>query len=199
MKSDNKSHREIPASTYERIADYLPALKKLCLQSRDFISLQRISTIVGMPVSTVKADLEELGIRHESNGIYEMKSLISRMEENLEVKNAGKNYVFMAGNTPRATELLRDEYLHHPTVNVVAIFEKNPADNDSSVLGVPVLDCSKLVSLARRMHVTEGILTSLPEEADYYISKMAEAGINLIRNHTGSRIESAEGYEIINI
>lgn len=199
MKSDNKSHREIPASTYERIADYLPVLKKLCLQSRDFISLQRISTIVGMPVSTVKADLEELGIRHENNGIYEVKSLISRMEENLEVKNAAKTYVFMAGNTPRATELLRDEYLHHPTVNVVAIFEKNPADNDSSVLGVPVLDCSKLVSLARRMHVTEGILTSLPEEADYYISKMAEAGINLIRNHTGSRIESAEGYEIINI
>ncbi|HPS73056.1 MAG TPA: winged-helix domain-containing protein [Bacteroidales bacterium] len=199
MKSDNKSHREIPASTYERIADYLPVLKKLCLQSRDFISLQRISTIVGLPVSTVKADLEELGIRHESNGICEVKSLISRMEENLEVKNAAKTYVFMAGNTPRTTELLRDEYLHHPTVNVVAIFEKNPADNDSSVLGVPVLDCSKLVSLARRMHVTEGILTSLPEEADYYISKMAEAGINLIRNHTGSRIEPAEGYEIINI
>ena len=199
MKSDNKSHREIPASTYERIADYLPVLKKLCLQSRDFISLQRISTIVGLPVSTVKADLEELGIRHENNGICEVKSLISRMEENLEVKNAAKTYVFMAGNTPRTTELLRDEYLHHPTVNVVAIFEKNPADNDSSVLGVPVLDCSKLVSLARRMHVTEGILTSLPEEADYYISKMAEAGINLIRNHTGSRIEPAEGYEIINI
>ena len=198
MKTDNKSRRDIPVSTLERIPDYLSVLTKLRSQSRDFISLQRISTSVGLPASTVKADLEELGIRHESSGIYEVKSLISTMEDHLEVKDAGKTYVFMAGNTPRTTELLRDEYLHHPTVNVVAIFQKNPADNDSTVLGVPVLDCSKLVSLARRMHVTEGILTSQPDEADYYISKMAEAGIILIRNHTGRRIEPAEGYEIIN-
>ena len=199
MKTENNSRREIPVSTYERIADYLSILTKLRLQSRDYISLQRISTSIGLPVSTVKADLDALGIKHEGNGIYEVKSLISNMEDHLEVKDAGKTYVFMAGNTPRTMELLKDEYLHHPTVNVVAIFEKDPADNDSSVLGVPVLDCSKLVSLARRMHVTEGILTSSPEEADYYISKMAEAGIILIRNHSGKRIEPAKGYEIINI
>ncbi|MDP4282125.1 MAG: winged-helix domain-containing protein [Bacteroidota bacterium] len=198
MKTSSNPLRDIPIDTFLRIPGYLSVLRSFQQQSRDYVSINRISGCMALQPFVIANDFEYLGIPDVCNGIHEVKSLINKIEQNLEVKE-NKALAFMAGISPHIRDIIQEKYLENPEFNVVAIFDKNPVTPGTTLLGIPILDSSRLITLAQRLKVTRGILSSTPEDADYYYHLMVQAGILMIRNHSGKDFEPANGCSMINI
>lgn len=182
MKSNQNEIISIPVETLRRIPSYLKTLNYIQSQQRDYISIQRIAHILGLLSTTIHNDFLALEIPDGYNGIHDVKFLIDKMEQHVGANNP--NEAFLAGISECTPELLNDKHFNTLGLKIVAIFDKDPAFIGQTIQGVMVLHPSKITSLAQRMHVSHGIISSFPEDTEYLAEKLIEAGINIIWNYS---------------
>lgn len=179
--------RAVPEPSLRRMPLYHRLLKQLAEGQRTQVTCTEIGVQLGLDPTQIRKDLEYTGIAGRPKVGYSLPALIAAIESFLGWNNVNDAFLVGAGNLGAA--LLGYPHFADYGLNIVAAFDSDPAKVGRPIHGKEVFPLSRLVSLARRMHILIGIIT-VPESAAQEVADlMAAAGILAIWNFAPAHLK----------
>lgn len=172
--------RKASVPTLRRLATYYHYLKQLEGAGRDYVSCTRIAEYLTLDSTQVRKDIEATGLVGKPKVGYAVRSLITAIESFLGWDRLSDAFLVGAGNL--GTALMGYTRFNRYGLNIVAAFDIDAAKVGQRVQGRDVLPLDKLTSLARRMHIAIGIITTPAEVAQTVANLMVAGGIRGIWN-----------------
>ncbi|NLE30243.1 MAG: redox-sensing transcriptional repressor Rex [Phycisphaerae bacterium] len=169
-----------PAPTLRRLATYHHFLKQLHGLERDVVSCTHIANELRLDPTQVRKDIEMTGIVGKSRVGYEVVPLIDAIEEFLGWNNTHDAFLVGAGHLGSA--LVGYSGFQDRGLNIVAVFDSDPAKIGTQVHGREVLPIEKLPNLAQRMYTLIGVIAVPAEAAQSVADLMVSGGIRAIWN-----------------
>ena len=166
--------------TLRRLASYYHCLKQWEGTGRSTVSCTHIAELLMLDPTQVRKDIEATGLVGKPKVGYSVHSLIRAIEMFLGWDRLSDAFLVGAGNLGAA--LLGYTRFSRYGLNIVAAFDIAPTKIGGRIQGREVLPLDKLSSLARRMHVAIGIITTPAEVAQTVANLMVAGGIRAIWN-----------------
>lgn len=170
----------IPEPALRRMPVYLFYLKRLREQGELNISAPQIGKDLDYDSTQVVKDLAYTGITGKPRVGYNNYELISALEEFLGFNR--KNEAFLVGTGNLGSALLSYQGMQEFGVKIIAGFDNNKTKIGKQFGNIYVLDFNKFEDLAKRLHITIGILCTPAEVAQQVAEKMVASGIKAIWN-----------------
>lgn len=189
--TSNNNTAKAPLPTVRRLPAYLGFLRRCAEEGRTRISSAVIAEELGLEPIQVRKDLQITGLAGQPGLGFEVDALIDAIEMFLGWDNATDAFIIGAGNMGSA--LAGYDGFAQYGLNIVALFDNDPAKVGSEIHGKPVFHIDRLIDLAWRMHVHIGILTVSAEAAQHAAELMADAGLLAIWNFTPVKLRLPEG------
>lgn len=186
----------IPGPTLRRLPKYYRRLKRALAEGTAFLSSSALGAAADVPPEQVRKDLSYLSEKGRSGVGYDVKALAGRIEEFLGLVNHKDAILVGAGNLGRALALFPGFKPYG--LQIVVLFDNDPAKIGQKVGSLEVLPIEKMVSLVQRMKISLGIITTPPESAQEIADAMVEAGIHAIWNFSPRRLNLPEGVALKN-
>jgi redox-sensing transcriptional repressor len=162
----------------------LPLYYRHLLQRREagggFISSEELGASVGVPGAQVRKDLNYIDEYGKPGVGYGVAALAGHLEDFLGLKNDKEAVLVGVGNLGRALTLYGG--FSRYGLEIIALFDKDPAKIGQIVGERQVLPIGKLADLVRRLHIMIGIITVPAEEAQAVADAMVAGGIKAIWN-----------------
>jgi len=187
----------VPVPTLKRLPSYLYLLKNFKKQGRDVISCTHIAAELKFDPTQVRKDLEWTGIIGKPKIGYVTDLLIDAIEEFLGWKNTTDAFLIGAGNLGAA--ILGYEQFKTHGMNIIAVFDNDPAKIGTVIHGTEVLNIEKLSDLVRRMHIHIGIITVPAAVAQNIADTLIEAGILAIWNFAPVMLKHPDNIIVENV
>ncbi len=167
-------------ASIRRLPAYLHLLRQISNNGRDIASSTYIAEKLNLAPIQVRKDLAITGITGKTKVGYYVPKLISAIEDFLGWNNQTDAFLAGAGNLGSA--LIGYGGFGNNNLKIVAAFDCDDAKIGTEISDVLVLPIEKLPELARRMHISMGIIT-VPEGAAQAVADlMVGAGITAIWN-----------------
>ena len=163
-----------------RLAGYYHFLVSPGLAHRPYVSCTHIAEQMNTDPTQVRKDIEVTGLVGKSKVGYALPELIRAIEAFLGWTNVSDAFLVGAGHLGMA--LLGYPRFNQYGLNIVAVFDNNPAKVGTTIQGRPVMAMEKLSPLVKRMHVPIGIITVPAETAQAVADVMVAGGIRAIWN-----------------
>ncbi len=179
-----------------RLPTYLRVLRQFEEAGRDIVSSNHIAAVLRLDPVQVRKDLAITGIIGKPKVGYFVPTLIKAIEEFLGWDNSCEAFLVGAGNLGSA--LLGYAGFKDHGLNIVAAFDADPAKVGTEIADKFVLPLEKLANLAKRMHITTGIITVPESTAQRIADMMVAAGITAIWNFSPVRIDVPESVVVQN-
>lgn len=193
MKSDEY---KIPEPTLRRLPWYL-AYAQLVLHSGEmYLSSTQIANNIAVDASKVAKDLSYVDVSGKTRVGYDVKELVSVLEEFLGFTNSHRAFLFGVGSLGGA--LLHDDGLNHFGLEIVAGFDVKYELAGTSIHRVPIHHISKFKELQQNTGVKIGVLTVPVDKAQEAAETMIAGGIQAIWNFTPYRIRVPENIIVQN-
>jgi redox-sensing transcriptional repressor len=189
-KASNAKPKVVPAPTLRRLPRYLQTLRVIKVRGREVVSTNHIAADLKLDPTQVRKDLAYTGIVGRPKIGYGIDELIAAIEDFLGWRNLEDAFLVGAGSL--GTALMGHQRIEECGVRIVAAFDHDPDKVGTTIHGKDVFPMTKLVSLARRMHILIGIVTVPPEEAQAAANALIEGGVRAIWNFAPTRIEVPE-------
>jgi redox-sensing transcriptional repressor len=186
----------IPGPTLRRLPKYYRRLKRAIAENTTFLSSADLGASADVPPEQVRKDLSYLSEKGRSGVGYDVKALAGHLEEFLGLVNHKDAILVGAGNLGRALALFPGFQAYG--LQIVVLFDNDPAKIGKKVGPLEVLPIGKMVSLVQRMNISLGIITTPPESAQEIAEKMIEAGIHAIWNFSPRRLNLPEDVAVKN-
>ncbi len=170
----------VPEPTLRRLPSYYHYLVRLREKGQVMISAAQIGEDLGVHHTQVRKDLAFTGSQGRPKVGHRVADLAASIENFLNWNNATD--AFLVGVGHLGTALLGYAGFERAGVKIVAAFDTNPRMVGKKIQGVLVLPLDKLPDLARRMHISIGILTVPAEAAQEVADLMIASGIQAIWN-----------------
>ena len=135
--------------------------------------------------------LTTAGIGVQGNCEYEIGSLLDVLETLL--GHHSLNEAFIAGAGKMGSKLIQSKEFKRCGLMITAAFDVDTALIGTEIGGVKVVNVEKLTNLAHRMHISLGIITTPPDQAQKIADLMVASKIQVIWNFTPSQILVPEG------
>lgn len=171
----------IPEKVINRLTMYHFILEDM-REDEKYVSSTKFANLLKIDNSQVRKDLKYLDNQGKCRVGYEVKELKRKIEECLGFKQTKDIFVVGAGNLGSA--LAKYESFKDYSLNVLALFDKDPKKVGTTINGKEVFDISKVGNLASRLNVEAAILTVPREYAQGVANYLAGAGIKYIWNFT---------------
>ncbi|MBX7257248.1 MAG: redox-sensing transcriptional repressor Rex [Candidatus Hydrogenedentes bacterium] len=188
--------KHIPEPTLRRLPAYHHYLKGLASRGREVVSCSRIGTELRLDPTQVRKDLAATGIIGRPKVGYPVTDLIESIEAFLGWKNVTDAFVVGAGSL--GTALIHHQSFNQYGLNIVAAFDKDPEKIGKTICGKEVLAVEKLPSLAARMHVHIGIVTTPADAAQEAADLLVFGGVKAIWNFTPASLTLPESVIVQN-
>ena len=175
MKKD-----EIPKETVNRLPIYLRSLNRLLLKGHNTISSGELADLVSMSSAKIRKDLSYFG-KFGTRGVgYEVKPLIARIREILNLDKNWKLALVGVGNVGSAL-------LSHPGFNqgcfkIELVFDGDPQIIGSKISGKTVHDSSEITRSVESESIHIGIIAVPDEKAHDVAQKLVRGGVTGIIN-----------------
>lgn len=179
-----------PIPTVRRLPQYLPVLEEQAGAGKTSISCTYLGQKLSLEPTQVRKDLEAIGAIGRAKVGYSVEELIGGIRDFLGWNNTSE--AFLAGVGNLGTALLGYGKFTEQGLTIVAAFDSDPARVGKNVHRRPILSIEKLPSLARRMHVSIGIITVPATEAQGVANRMVEGGIRAIWNFAPAALTVAD-------
>jgi|CZKF01.1.fsa_nt_gi redox-sensing transcriptional repressor len=186
MKLSNRQliHRPeaptIPQPSLRRLPQYHHYLVELESKGIGRVSCSVIGLALGLVPVQVRKDLQYTGIIGKPKTGYSVSELILAIETFLGWNNVNEAFLVGVGNL--GTALLGHERFTQFGLKIVAAFDTDPAKIGQWIHEKAVLPLEKLASLASRMSIHLGIITTPAQVAQAVADEMVKGGIQAIWN-----------------
>jgi len=180
-----------PLPTVRRLPAYLGLLRKYAVEGALTISSASIAAELGLEPIQVRKDLQITGLSGQPGVGFSVEALIDAIELFLGWDNATDAFIVGAGNLGSALAGYDGFALYG--LNIVALFDNDPAKVGTEIHGRPVFHIDRLIDLAWRMHVHLGILAVSSTAAQQAADLMADAGLQAVWNFTPVQLKMTDG------
>lgn len=181
----------ISVPTLRRLPLYLRLLDKWQSEGRTTVSCTHFADALGFDPTQVRKDLAVCGVPGRPKVGYNLRELAVGVARFLGWDNPGEAFLIGAG--PLGAALMAYEGFAERGLAIVAAFDPDPAIAGNLIAGKPVLPMSKLPELARRMHISLGVLALPSAQANEGLRACVDAGIEAVWSFAAVRPEAAEG------
>ncbi len=169
----------------------LTILRFLRLRGRTNVSTQTMAENLRISNEALAETLSTAGIGVQGNCEYEIGSLLDVLETLL--GHHSLNEAFIAGAGKMGSKLIQSKEFKRCGLMITAAFDVDTALIGTEIGGVKVVNVEKLTNLAHRMHISLGIITTPPDQAQKIADLMVASKIQVIWNFTPSQILVPEG------
>jgi len=160
------------------------------------VSSTQISKELNVQSSQIAKDLSFLNIRGKTRIGYEVRSLVSELEDFLGFNRHHDAVVIGTGSL--GTALMQDHGLENYGLNIVAGFDVRDEVIGQRRGGIPVYDIDHLAEWQREHGVSIAILTVPVERAQETADLAIASGMTALWNFTPYRIKAPEDVVIAN-
>lgn len=196
MTKNNENRAILPEPTIRRLPWYLSYVRMLDNQHVSYVSSTQISKELNVQSSQIAKDLSFLNIRGKTRIGYEVKSLVTELEDFLGFNKQHNAVVIGTGSL--GTALIQDHGLEHYGLNIVAGFDVRGDVIGQRLGDVPIYNISELAQWQREHGVSIAILTVPVEKAQEVADLAVSSGMTALWNFTPYRIKTPEGVAIAN-
>ncbi len=196
MTKNNENRTILPEPTIRRLPWYLSYVRMLDNQNVSYVSSTQISKELNVQSSQIAKDLSFLNIRGKTRIGYEVKSLVTELEDFLGFDKQHNAVVIGTGSL--GTALIQDHGLEHYGLNIVAGFDVRGDVIGQRLGDVPIYNINQLADWQREHRVSIAILTVPVEKAQEVADLAVSSGMTALWNFTPYRIKTPEGVAIAN-
>ena len=193
---NNENRVILPEPTIRRLPWYLSYVKMLDNLHVEYVSSTQISKELNVQSSQIAKDLSFLNIRGKTRIGYEVRSLVTELEDFLGFNEHHDAVVIGTGSL--GTALMQDHGLEHYGLNIVAGFDVRSEVIGKCLGGLPVYDINELAAWQQEHHVSIAILTVPVERAQEAAALAIDSGMTALWNFTPYRIKAPENVVIAN-
>ncbi len=147
MTKNNENRMILPEPTIRRLPWYLSYVRMLDNQHVEYVSSTQISKELNVQSSQIAKDLSFLNIRGKTRIGYEVKSLLSELEDFLGFNEHHDAVVIGTGSL--GTALMQDHGLVNYGLNIVAGFDIRSEVIGQRIGGVPIYEIGQLAAWQR--------------------------------------------------
>ena len=196
MTKNIENRMILPEPTIRRLPWYLSYVRMLDNQHVEYVSSTQISKELNVQSSQIAKDLSFLNIRGKTRIGYEVKSLLSELEDFLGFNEHHDAVVIGTGSL--GTALMQDHGLVNYGLNIVAGFDVRSEVIGKRIGGVPIYEISQLEAWQRENGVSIAIITVPVERAQETADLAIASGMTALWNFTPIRIKAPEDVVITN-
>ncbi|HJF19669.1 MAG TPA: redox-sensing transcriptional repressor Rex [Enterococcus columbae] len=192
MLKENKKH--LPKATAKRLPVYLRYLKMLQdsnvmrIKSKDFAQITQI------PSATIRRDFSYLGELGRSGYGYDVPYLIEVFSNLLDTEEEKRIALIGFGNLGKA--LANNNFRRNENLNIVAVFDNNPALIDQEVDGFVVHDLANFKQIVAKEGISVAISTVPSKYSQDVVDMIVEAGITAILSFAPDRVKVPKGVTV---
>jgi redox-sensing transcriptional repressor len=177
---------EIPASTIERLPQYLRCLVELQALGVPLVKSERLAALCGTNPAQVRKDFSYLGELGTRGIGYEVSALIDHLSGLLGVKDRRK--VAIVGYGKLGSALHGYPGFAERGFEVVALFDIDPTKVGKDFHGVRVYHLDSAPEVLRTLGVEIAILTTPVQGAQIAADALVEGGVKAILNMVPTRL-----------
>ena len=184
--------------TTERIylSQMLTLLRLLKLRGRTYVNIQTLADQMRIPHETIYNLLTDIGLGIPANYEFEIGQSMDFLETIL--GHHILNEAFIAGAGKMGSRLIKSEEFRSCGLKITAAFDIDSAIIGTEINGVKIVSILKIASLAHRMHIALGIITTPPDQAQQTADRMVDSKIQVIWNFTPEKIKVPSGFILEN-
>ena len=187
----------IPILTLKRLPQYLEVLHELKREGHSVVSATKIASITGVHMTQVRKDLAYTGVVGVPKVGHGIDDLIKAIGVCLNWNDISTGFLVGVGHLGSA--LLGYDDLPKMGLKIVAAFDNNPDKIGRKINDIPIIEMDKFGSLARRLRVYIGIITTPREHAQSVADLMISSGILAIWNFTTAHLTTPEDIIVENV
>ena len=177
----------IPEPSLRRLPIYYRRLRQAIDQGVEVVSSKELGESAGVPDAQVRKDLSYLELDGRPGVGYSARSLASKLEEFLGLVNDEEAVMVGASNLGMA--LAKYPGFVRYGLQIVALFDNDPAKLGELPDGRQVLPVEKLTDLVGRLQVRIGIITAPESVAQGIADAMVAGGIQVIWNFASCKLK----------
>ena len=196
MTKNNENRIILPEPTIRRLPWYLSYVRMLDNMQVEYVSSTQISNELNVQSSQIAKDLSFLNIRGKTRIGYEVKSLVTVLEDFLGFNRHHNAVVIGTGSL--GTALMQDHGLENYGLNIVAGFDVRSEVIGKKIGGGPVYDIDQLADWRQKNDVSIAILTVPVERAQETADLAIASGMTALWNFTPYRIKVSDDVIIAN-
>lgn len=192
MKKD-----DIPKETVNRLPLYLRCLNRLLLKGHTTISSDGLANLVSMSPAKIRKDLSYFG-KFGTRGVgYEVKPLIERIRE---ILNLDKNWnLALVGVGNVGSALLSHPGFNRGCFKIELVFDDDPEIIGKEISGKKIYDSADISSLIEKGSIQIGIIAVPNEKAHDVAKQLVRGGVTGIINFAPVSLDIQNGVKIYQI
>ena len=187
---------KVPEPTLRRLPWYLAYAKLVLKAGESFLSSTQIAKNIAVDASMVAKDLSYVQISGKTRVGYDVKVLVSVLEEFLGFTNSHNAFLFGVGSLGGA--LMHDDGLAQFGLEITTGFDVKYELAGTSINRIPIHHIDRFVELQKQTGVNIGVLTVPVDKAQAVSEIMIAGGIQAIWNFTPYRIRVPENVIVQN-
>ena len=172
--------RNISEPSLRRLARYHNLLRELMVEGTATVSSSGIARILNLDPTQVRKDIEATGIAGKPKVGYPVPALSRWIEDFLGWNNT--KLAVLAGAGGLGGALLGHQRIRQLGIDIAAIFDIDPEKVGQVIQGKSVYTPEMLPEVARRMHISLGVICTPKGAAQHTANLMVEGGIRGIWN-----------------
>jgi redox-sensing transcriptional repressor len=177
----------IPEPSLRRLPIYYRCLRQAVDQGVAVVSSKHLGESAGVPDAQVRKDLSCLELEGRPGVGYDARRLAAQLEEFLGLVNDKEAVMVGAGNLGMALAMYPG-FMRYG-LQIVALFDNDPAKLGVLPDGRQVLPVEKLTDLVSRLQVRIGIITAPEGVAQGIADSMVAGGIQVIWNFAPCKLK----------
>jgi redox-sensing transcriptional repressor len=177
----------IPGPSLRRLPIYYRRLRQAVDAGDSVVSSRALGDAAGVPDAQVRKDLSYLVLDGRPGIGYDARSLAALLEEFLGLVNDKEAVLVGAGNLGMALAMYPGFVRYG--LQIIALFDNDPARQGALPDGRQVLPVEKLTELVRRLQVRIGIITAPEGVAQAVADAMVAGGIQVIWNFASCKLK----------
>lgn len=190
------AHRGISKSVVKRLPVYLRILDNLIRRDVEIISSKELSYESGFTAEQIRKDLAYFGAFGTRGTGYNTAYLREQILKIIGLDKKTKIIVIGAGHL--GTALTRYNSTKNPYVNVVAVFDQDPALIGNQINGIPIVSFEEVSHIIKQHQIKVAMVTVPAEVTQFAVDEIIRHGIKAILNFAPVKLHVSSEVHVFN-
>ncbi len=189
-------HRQISKSVIKRLPVYLRILDSLVRRDVEIISSKELSNESGFTAEQIRKDLAHFGAFGTRGTGYNTAFLRDKILKIIGLDQRTNVVVIGAGHL--GTALTRYNSKSNPYVNIVAVFDRDPAMIGTEINGIKVLSFAEAPDLIVKHNIKVAMITVPADAAQEVVDAVIEYGVKAVLNFAPFKLNVPDDVHVFN-
>ncbi|MBS1249442.1 MAG: Redox-sensing transcriptional repressor Rex [Chloroflexi bacterium] len=189
--------QEIPEIIIGRLPLYLRALKRLKMTGQGYTSSKELGEVLNLSPAQIRKDLSQFGELGTRGQGYQIKFLINKLHQILNLERTHDMAIVGAGDVGEA--LAKYKNFIHCGFQVTTIFDNDEEKIGTKMSGIVVQNSAEMTRVIIEKEIEIALLTTPAKSAQEVADQLVKAGIKAILNYAPIELKVPEGVHVEHI